>query len=164
MPGPAYVTRADLQAQFTPDQVARAFSDDGGATFNQSAFDSAVARASRVADSILAKAWTDPAQRALIAADDGVKGMIAVLAMHFGTSRRPEYISQEMPNGPMAAAAKEARQDLEAIAAGEMEPSYAAGAATNTVAVGSLHNPSAVRGGPDRFFSPTRAKPNPGGF
>jgi hypothetical protein len=158
MADPVYVVRADIEAQFTPDQVRRAFTDDG-ATFNDAAFAAAAARASRVADSILAKAWPDPVQRADVAGDDSVKACVGTLVMHYGLSRRPEYRGAD-GLAPFAADAKEARADLEAMAAGELRPDVSADAAKNTNVSGRLNRPVS----PSFMFAPSVGRPDPRGY
>jgi len=155
----AYVTQSDVESYYSPTQVRRAFSDDGSATIDSTKFSKAVARASAVADSILAKSWPDETARASLCADEEIVGCICTLVMHYGTSRRPEF---QRPDGTSiyATAAKEAKSDLELIAAAKKRPATEADAGANPNAVGRTNKPLAS----NFQFTPTRSKPYPGGY
>ena len=153
-----YVTQANLEALFTPDQVRRAFTDDG-ATINTARLEFALDAATADADAILSLAWSDPVQRALVAADKGVMRHIATIAMHYGL-QRPEYISDARPTGMMGPAADEARKALRAISQGKLRPDVAAGAGANANVTGRLSAPVEPR----YVFAASRRRPNTGGY
>lgn len=155
---PDYTSQADLEAQFGPEQVRRVFSDDG-LTVSSAALAAAIARASRVVDSVLARAWPDAVTRATVAGDEGVKAIASTLAMHYGYQRRPEMRSDASPEGPLAKDADRALADLDRIAKGELRPEVADGG-TNQNVVGRLTTPQT----PQFMFAPSRGRPRPGGY
>ncbi len=155
----AYVTFAQVAAKFTPRQVREAFTDDGSAAMNQTAFDDAVAEASGIADAILAKAWPDPVARAAMAADPAVNGAIRSIVMALGAQRKPEWRGAD-GRGIYDGLKEKAEKQLERIAAAGLRPAAEAIAGANPNVGGSVSTPES----PQFVFAPSASRPKPGGY
>lgn len=154
---PAYVTQAQLEAQYTPRRVQQVFTDDGSSTLDAAKLNSAIERASAVVDAMMGMAYPDPVSRAALAGDPVIVGLCATLVMHYGASRRPEYVGPE-GQSPYAQAAKEAKAELELIAQGRLRL-----AAEDEVGANPVRSGATTVRQPVFLFAP-RGGRDPGGF
>lgn len=161
MPGPARIDREDLEANFPPQDVAALFCDDDtGQPGPRLA--SACLRASRRAESLLLRAWTQAQIDVLYQEDEAVIGETCRLAMAYGVEGKKEWAMLGGPNAsPYAGIEQLALKALKDLADAEIRSrGEAAGAGNNPRTTGSMTSPSC----PQYVFSRDRVNPRRGGY
>jgi hypothetical protein len=114
--------------------------------------------ASRRAEMLLLRAWSDPQIDVLFVEDEAVKMFTAQLAMAYGVVGRPEWSGQGSPYVGLEQSALKALKDL---ADAELRSrAEAQGAGVNPRESGSMTSPS----DPQFVFTRDRVSPSRGGY
>jgi hypothetical protein len=155
--GSTLITQADLEARYPPQHVRALWSDTGSGQPGPR-LQIALDVASRVASSILLKAWPDPAQHVILADEDpAVKDAICDLAMAHGAKGKPEWSGEGRPYSGLEKSAKDTHEHL---AKAQLRSVGEAKAGKNPNLQTTIASPEE----PAFMFAPSRGRPNPGGY
>lgn len=150
------VTQADIEARYPADTVRLLWSDKGaGQPGPRLAI--AIRVASRMAQAILLKAWSEEQIAELVDKDDAVKDAICDLAVAHGASKKAEWSGQDRP---YAGLDKAARDTLELLVKAKLRSVGEKTAGGNPNVKGSIG--SGVD--PQYMFAPSKKRPYPGGY
>lgn len=150
------VTQADIEARYPPN-VTRLLWSDNGAGQPGPRMAIAIRVASRMAEAILLKAWSEEQIAELVARDEAVKDAICDLAVAHGAKAKPEWTGQDRP---YAGLEKQARETLELLAKAQLRSVGEKTAGSNPNVKGSIG--SGVE--PQYMFAPSKKRPYPGGY
>jgi hypothetical protein len=155
MAGPCYITQDDMETRFGARRVLDVFSDDGKNITQR--LTQACRVASRKVESILGAGWPIEKIAILILEDDAIRALACDLAMADGISTgRPEWNATDNP--PYAKIDKEARALLAGYGNGNLDTRGEAKAGQNP------HKRAGLVMKRDTYFSPTKDKPQRGGY
>lgn len=157
MPGPARIDQSDLEALFPPQHVGSVFCDDRSGKPGPRLANTCLV-ASRMAESILLRAWSLAQIDVLFAEDEAVKMFTARLAMAVGVAGRPEWSGPGAPYAGLETASLKALKDLADAEVRSRAETQGAGANPRTT--GSMTSPSQ----PQYVFSRDRCSPKRGGY
>lgn len=156
MPGNARIDQEDLEANYPPGVVRRVFSDDGSGIPGPR-LARACQRASRRAESILLRAWSDAQIDKLFEEDESVVAATCGLAIFYGVEGKTEWTGQ---GAPYEGLERRCLAELRDLADGKSRSrGEAQGAGTNPTITGRTNAPC-----PQYVFAESRKQPRRGGY
>lgn len=152
----ARIGQPELEAHYPPGVVRRVFSDDGSGNPGPR-LARACLRASRRAESLLLRAWTDEQITKLFEEDEAVVAATCGLALFYGVEGKTEWTGQ---GAPYEGLERRCLAELRDLADGKSRSrGEAEGAGTNPTITGRSNVPC-----PQYVFATSAKQPRRGGY